>query len=176
MWAKSFFWEIPPIDRANEWIFSHSSTFVCLVDLGEKAPNSISLESLIFCKIVIFFDSLVDIFKFTIYRFRRHSDAQRQAKFNAHAPACKINLYLYEILLVSTSRHNTLVKHKIQVLVITLATRITVIFTKKTDKITYVLLVKIVTDEPINSLNFYRWLWEQTFFLLKFFFSKSLFL
>ena len=37
-----------------------------------------------------------------------------------------------------------------------LATRITVICTEKTDKITYVLLVKIVTDEPINSPNFYR--------------------
>ena len=34
-----------------------------------------------------------------------------------------------------------------------LATRITVICTEKTDKITYVLLVKIVTDEPINSPN-----------------------
>ena len=40
----------------------------------------------------------------------------------------------------------------------TLATRITVICTEKTDKITYVLLVKIVTDEPIKSPNFYRWL------------------
>ena len=59
---------------------------------------------------------------------------------------------------------------------ISLATRITVICTEKTDKITYVLLVKVVTDEPINSPNFYRFLWEQTFFLLKFFFSKSLFL
>ena len=38
----------------------------------------------------------------------------------------------------------------------TLATQITVICTEKTDKITYVLLVKIVTDEPINSPNFYR--------------------
>ena len=37
-----------------------------------------------------------------------------------------------------------------------LATRITVICTEKTDKITYVLLVKVVTDEPINSPNFYR--------------------
>ena len=37
-----------------------------------------------------------------------------------------------------------------------LATRITVICTGKTDKITYVLLVKIVTDVPINSPNFYR--------------------
>ena len=58
----------------------------------------------------------------------------------------------------------------------TLATRITVICTEKTDTITYVLLVKIVTDEPINSPNFYRWLSEQTFFLFKFFFSQSLFL
>ena len=38
----------------------------------------------------------------------------------------------------------------------TLATRITVICTEKTDRITYVLLVKIVTDEPINSPNFHR--------------------
>ena len=52
-----------------------------------------------------------------------------------------------------------------------LTTWITVICTEKTDKITYVLLVKIVTDEPINSPNFYRWLWEQTFFLLKFLFK-----
>ena len=40
--------------------------------------------------------------------------------------------------------------------VVSLATRITVICTEKTDKITYVLLVNIVTDESINSLNFYR--------------------
>ena len=54
-----------------------------------------------------------------------------------------------------------------------LATRITVICTEKTDKITYVLLVKIVTDEPINSPNFYRWLWEQSFFSVKIFFFKK---
>ena len=39
---------------------------------------------------------------------------------------------------------------------LSLTTRITVICTEKTDKITYVLLVKIVTDELINSPNFYR--------------------
>ena len=32
---------------------------------------------------------------------------------------------------------------------------------KVTAKITYVLLVKIVTDEPIKSRNFYRWLWKK---------------
>ena len=51
-----------------------------------------------------------------------------------------------------------------------LTTRITVICTEKTDKITYVLLVKIVTDEPINTPNFFLWHWEQTFFLLKIFY------